>query len=140
MTIRAMPARGVAALCVVLLALAGCGSEDRPATADDEAREQAAAAHAAVESLETRTQELEDRIAEVEDAGSRLEARLEKVSERLWKSLGKARSSVDEVRESSGSALSQVSSALAEARAAARELTILQNRFDYHLRSDHGGG
>lgn len=140
MTIRAMPARGVAALCVALLALGACGSEDPPSTADEQAREQAAAAEAAVETLQETTSELVERLEDLEADGARYETRLAAITERLWKSLGNVRSSLGDARDDSGSALSQVSSALAEARAAARELTILENRFDYHLRSDHGGG
>ncbi|MFP5352422.1 MAG: hypothetical protein ACLGIB_07665 [Actinomycetota bacterium] len=135
-----MPVRGLVALCALALGLSACGSEAPPAAADDQAREQAAAAEAAVESLRETVDALEERIADLERSGSRYEARLDSVTERLWGSLGTVRSSLQEARDESGSALEQVASALAEARAAARELTILENRFDYHLRSDHGGG
>src|SRR5688500_7352356 len=103
-----MPARGVAALCVLMLALGACGSEDPPSVSDDQAREQAAAAEAAVEELRETTDALEDRIAELEQDRSRLESRLGAVTERVWKSLGNVRTSLGDAREDSDSALSQV--------------------------------
>jgi methyl-accepting chemotaxis protein len=90
----------------------------------------------AVDDLEVRLEGLEDDL----DAAGKVGERVDKVSERLWASLGKLRKSLEEVRSGAGEAAANADAALVRAEQAARDLALLGNRYDYHLRRYHGGG
>jgi len=79
-------------------------------------------------------------VAALEKDNDRMGARLERVTDSLWASLKNVRGLVAEARTGSNSALAEVGSALERAESAARNLSVLEDRFEYHLRTDHGGG
>lgn len=144
MTIRSMKL-GIGVVLLVLalaaLILSACGREisheaTRAAAEQGRLLEEARAEIAA---LEERTRELEESLARVEDQRDIAGTRVDRVSERLWSSLAKLREALSETKASGKSAAGDAASALANASAALRDLTILENRFEYHLRQ-HGGG
>ncbi len=129
-----------AALVLAAGTFAGCARAPSldPAAKErlDDARESAAEAVAAVDGLEERIAALEDDL----DEASRVSERVDRVSERLWASLAKLRKSLDDVRSGTDDAAASADAALGRAEQAARDLAVLGNRYDYHLRRDHGGG
>ncbi|MCA1706912.1 MAG: hypothetical protein LC808_28075 [Actinobacteria bacterium] len=133
--------RMAAALLLVLPLTASCGigrAEDTAATERTEQAEQGAArALDAATSLRRRVAELERELSGDADAASAANERLDEISGRLWASLKKVRA---EIRAASGSASDEAAAALGEAQEVARELSVLKERFDYHLVHDHGGG
>lgn len=145
MTIRPMK-RAVGAVLLIAgslaLLLPACGSGE-----DTDASQEAAAAQSKllddalqqIEALQQRTDELEAEMAAVADERDRAVGRVDRVRDRLWSALAKLREDISAAKASAGSASSAASSAAANAGAAVRDLTILENRFEYHLRR-HGGG
>ncbi|HEX2196678.1 MAG TPA: hypothetical protein VHJ76_07105 [Actinomycetota bacterium] len=129
-----------AALVLAAGTFAGCARAPSldPAAKErlDDARESAAEAVAAVDDLEDRIAELED---DLDDAG-RVSERVDRVTERLWDSLAKLRKSLDEAEAGASDASATAGAALGRAEQAARDLAVLGNRYDYHLRRYHGGG
>ena len=140
MTIPSMK-RALATL-LLILALGACGEDGSPTGAileDEEARKLASDSMRAVDLLEERADELEAELEELRSGRSEAADRLETVTQRLWSSLSKVREALAEVKGGNAAAASEASSALSQASSAARSLTILENRFEYHLRQ-HGGG
>ena len=129
------------ALFFAALALVSCG-RDEPATeptsaAAVEAQEAADEALASIANLEEQTADLTDELAE-------LKADRKKLAERMWDISGNLRAAIAELKGSLGDiegdvdgAAARASEALDEVGAAARELAVLENRFDYHLRRGH---
>jgi hypothetical protein len=132
-TISAM--RLVAAAVVAAAVVPGCGSgsgsDDAALRRADEARAAAARSLDAVEGLQDDVDSLTHRLADARAKDAALGHRLDSISERLWDSLGRLRSSIDD-------ASSSASSALGAAQSAARDIAVLEQRLDYHLRQ--GGG
>lgn len=89
--------------------------------------------------LRQHTTKLEARLGKLEEDGTAVSDRLERVSDRLWSSVAKLRAALARAESDASSARTDVASALANATAAARSLSVLENRFEYHLRQ-HGGG
>ena len=79
-------------------------------------------------------------VAALQKDNDRMGARLERVTDSLWASLKNVRGLMAEARAGSNEALAEVGSALERAESAARNLSVLEDRFEYHLRTDHGGG
>jgi len=147
-TIRPMKAAALAVLVIVALAglvVTAWGSNRDSgvaAQAAQVARDQADrldGALAQIDALQERTMELEAELAETEERSGRAGSQLERVSGRLWSSLDKLRRSVADAKSANSSASSDAATALANAGSALRDLAILENRFEYHLRQ-HGGG
>ncbi|MEA2460674.1 MAG: hypothetical protein QOH90_851 [Actinomycetota bacterium] len=140
MTIRPM-SRMAAALLLILPLTASCGigrADDTAATERvEQAEREAARAVAAVSSLRARVGELEAALGGADDAAAGVTRKLDDISGRLWASLKKVRA---EIRTARSSASDEAASALAEAQQVARDLSVLKERFDYHLVHDHGGG
>ncbi|MDQ3645384.1 MAG: hypothetical protein M3345_00445 [Actinomycetota bacterium] len=126
-------------VAVVLVAPA-CGREasDAQTKAAAEQAQLLDETRAELEVLTERTEELGSHLDELEAGREDAAAQLDRVSERLWASLAKVREAVSEAKSAGGAASSDADSALANASAALRDLTILENRFEYHL-SQHGG-
>jgi outer membrane murein-binding lipoprotein Lpp len=101
---------------------------------------QASSATEAIDALSERLKAVRKDIAALEAGNERAAARLDRVTGSLWASLRKTRGLVAEARAGSSDALVEAESALQRAESAARNLSVLQDRFDYHLRVDHGGG
>ncbi len=83
---------------------------------------------------------LQDRIDVLETEAQREAEQAEKAADRLWAALGKLRK---ELKAGSGqldAAGEAAQQALAAAQEAARDLAVLTDRYDYHLRRYHGGG
>ena len=140
---RSIGAPVVAAVTAALVALTACGGSGDSV---DEARATADTALDQVEQLTERITSLERELSAASgaladaEAGDRdLGRRLDKATDRLQKSLGRLRKSVDAAGEAAESAAADSGSALAQAQAAARDLAVLRERYDYHLRRYHGG-
>jgi chromosome segregation ATPase len=148
---RRMPARRpVLKAAVIVGALLAAGAAigwalNTRAVADDgrdvaTVSRQATSATEAIDGLSARLADVRHDVAAIKDDNAHAAARLERVTGALWASLKKLRGTVADARSGSNSALADAESALQRAESAARDLSVLTDRFDYHLRADHGGG
>jgi hypothetical protein len=126
--------RLLAAAVTVAVALPACGSgtgsEESLRKADD-AMAAAERSLEAVDALEAEVASLENRLDDARRKGAALSSRLDKATQKLWESLAR-------VRTSAGDAAGSASSAVASAQSAARDIAVLTQRFDYHLRQSGG--
>lgn len=94
---------------------------------------------------------LEDRITDLEaeirsdleaqeDDGAKLGDRLDRLTARLERSLERLRDALGDAKDGSAEAQEAAASALSTARSVASDLSVLEERYDYHLRRYHGGG
>jgi chromosome segregation ATPase len=148
MTLRARPpsaaGRAVALLPLLVVIATACGDSQGNL---DQARSAAVRALERVERLEARLQAVDRELESVSNqsvrasrAGQRLRDRLTATGQRLTAALTGIRESIGALTATAESTMGDASSALTEARRAARDLAILQQRYDYHLRRYHGGG
>ena len=126
------PARLAAVAVAVAGLLSACGR------GTDEARAAAARALDELSSLKERVSELEVALEQTSSdldrargAETRFSKDLDAISARLDRSLEGIKSNLSEVRTSASEG---VSAAVAEARGLARDLEVLEERFNYHLR------
>lgn len=129
MTIFAMRLVAAAVSVAVLVPACGSGSGSDEAAIEkaDDAAALAARSLDAVEALEDEVASLENRLDDARRKGAALSSRLDAATKRLWDSLGR-------VRASAGEAAGSASSAVATAQSAARDIAVLTQRLDYHLR------
>lgn len=131
--------RGAAALALVALALASCGGAETLGDAAqeqiDEAGSQATEALATVDSLTERVSVLEDELAGVTLERKRLSKRLDEMASALALQVERLEKKLAAANGSASAAAASAESALAAAREAARNLTVLEQRFDYHLKN-----
>jgi uncharacterized coiled-coil protein SlyX len=125
---------------VAVLTLGACG---RAAAIDAATEERIDAAQTVarrsldeVERFEARVSLLERRVARQHRTSERLRAAL---AERTGK-LGGSLDRLDRELAKLGSTSEAASEAVATAQEAARDLTVLERRYEYHLRRYHGGG
>lgn len=131
MTIRTM-ARVTLALLVALL-LGACA----PETPDTKA---AAVTDEDITAIEARLDTVETDLSAASDERSQMEDRLEALSDKLDRALERLREAIEGVRAGSAEASDAAASALANAQAVASDLSVLEERYEYHLRRYHGGG
>jgi outer membrane murein-binding lipoprotein Lpp len=141
-----MPGMNRTALVFVALAVAlgGCGT-DSPAPADSGASEEMTAEMTA--EIEAVTGDVADLTAEVERLSGEIRAlrrfkraaepRFGRLGERLRTALDSLRASLAEVRSSAGAAAAESSDALARAEEVARDLAVLEQRYEVHMRRYH---
>ena len=125
---------------VVILAsftLSACGSgEGDEALAA--AQQRAEDALQGVRELEKRTGELETELGDLRSEGNDVTSRLDALAAKLNTKTEKLESSIADAKSSASSAAGEAGDALGTADEAAREISILTNRLNYHLRN-HGG-
>lgn len=109
-------------------------------TAADEAKAAAKAASKRVAELETRLDELTSALDRADQNQARFGGRLATLRERIWDSVQSLRGGLGDARSASGVAAAEADDALARASEVARDLAVLEQRYDYHLRRQHGGG
>ncbi|HEY7874767.1 MAG TPA: hypothetical protein VIG64_06555 [Actinomycetota bacterium] len=129
-TIFAMRVMAAAVSVAFVLPACGAGSASDDAALVRKADDAAAAAERsleAVEDLEAQVDTLQAKLDDARRKGAALSDRLDKATTRLWESLGN-------LRASAGDASSSASSALATAQSASRDIAVLTQRLDYHLR------
>jgi predicted nucleic acid-binding Zn-ribbon protein len=132
-TIFAMRLLAAAVTAAVVLPACGTGSgSDESLRKADDALAAAERSLTAVDDLKEEVSALENRLDDARRKGAALSSRLDKATQKLWDSLARVRTSVS---DAAGSA----SSALASAQSAARDIAVLTQRFDYHLRQSGGG-
>jgi hypothetical protein len=140
------PRRAFAVAVLLLLlgaAIVWMGTIPREPVSDPELRSlraEAAQASAAVARLESRVADMRSDLKTLDASNERMRSRLGKVSTGLWGSLDRLRASLREARGTAAGANQEAMAALERAENAARNLSVLEDRFEYHLRSDHGGG
>ena len=130
--------RPVAAVVLSAALLGACGSGE----GDEQlarATEQSEQALGRIGELEARLDELEGDLDSARAGNEDLTGRLDGVSGRLEKSIDKLRGSLDKLESSVAGAGADADDALGVAGEAARDISVLGNRLDYHLRN-HGGG
>ena len=134
-----IPGSRLAAVALLAsVALSACGSGE----ADEAlARAQRGADDAleAVAKLEETTGELETELGELRADGDDLTARLDALAAKLKQRTETLETSIAKAKTSASTAAGDAASALGTASEAAREISILTNRLNYHLRN-HGGG
>jgi hypothetical protein len=136
--VRIPGSRLAAVVLLASVALSACGS--------GEADEAVATAHrraddavAAVEKLEERTAELETELGGLRVDGDDLAARLDALAAKLKQRTERLEASIAKAKSSASTAAGDAADALGTASEAAREISVLTNRLNYHLRN-HGGG
>jgi chromosome segregation ATPase len=97
----------------------------------------AAQTDAALERMNERVANLRERIGELESDRARLGTRVGRIGDSLWSAIGNLREALREARSTTTAANDAAAGAMQRAEAAARDLAVLEGRFDYHLRS-HG--
>jgi chromosome segregation ATPase len=130
------------ALILVALVLAACADEGSDAGDDGTAGRDARRALQAAERLETRVADLESDVEETLRRGDlkELKENLGSLRQKLRGALADLRAALGDVKGRIGSASSAADSAMARAEKIARDLAVLQDRFNFHLKRDHGGG
>ncbi len=146
MTIRAMYRPLALLVAGLLLGACGVGSLGTDGASAPLADPRVDEALSSVALLEERIVELEEELDRRAAGQTKLRRRLDKVSKRLWGSLKGLREQLQGARAESSDASSEAAAAsgaageaLTRAEAAARDLTVLRDRFDYHLRQEGGG-
>jgi TolA-binding protein len=140
----------VIALLAAAFALSACASgaaEGHLSAAQARAvRDEARHALATVEQLRSELSDLEDRLEAMRARDRRAGQRLGRLSDKLWNVLAKLRGKVADasaaagaVKQDADAAQSAASSALDEAEQVGKDLAVLEQRFDYHLRHSGGG-
>ena len=134
-----IPGSRLAAVVVISsVALSACGTGD-----SDEAlvaaRRESRDALEQIKELEARTAELEEELGALRSGGDDLEARLESLSKKLDGKADRLQTGLANAKSSAASASAEAADALGTASEAAREISVLTNRLNYHLRN-HGGG
>ena len=126
------------ALLFVALTLVNCG-RDAPETdgATTETIEAAADALEAVDELEAQTDELAADIADLRSDRKALAARVGKISGKLRAALADLKTSLRDIEDDVDGATATAGDALARIGGVARDLEVMENRFDYHLREGH---
>jgi hypothetical protein len=130
-------------LVVVVATLTACGRGTEPIDAETQRSVDAAEATAeraleTAEDVEVRVTGLETDLLEALRARRALARQVETGQKRLRASMAALRSALEELRSKTRGAGDDAAAALDAAAAAARDLSVLTRRFDYHLRS--GGG
>jgi ABC-type transporter Mla subunit MlaD len=134
-----IPGSRLAAVVVISsVALSACGTGD-----SDEvlaaARRESRDALEQIRELEKRTAELTDELGALRRGGDDLEARLESLAKKLDGKADRLQAGIANAKSSASSASATAADALGGASEAAREISVLTNRLNYHLRN-HGGG
>jgi chromosome segregation ATPase len=134
----------------LLLAVACGGPDDLAASARDEiqaaaeaaaeAKEEARAASDRAEELEMRLDDLSSKLDRASKARAKMIERLAVLRDRLWASINSVRAGLGDSRSTSAAAAADAAEALSRATRVARDLAVLEGRYDYHLRRYHGGG
>jgi uncharacterized lipoprotein YehR (DUF1307 family) len=128
------------ALAVVALALAvglgACGSGG--SVSPSEAAARAGQALSGLHSLQAKVDALQARASAQNGVAKSLAARLDKLSHQLSASMDRFKASIVGIRSASDKAAQDAAGALSSAGSAARQIAVLTQRFDYHLR--HSGG
>ena len=134
-----IPGSRLAAVALLAsFALSACGSGE----ADEAlatAQRRADNALEGVSELEDRTGQLETELSGLRADGDDLTARLDALAAKLKERTEKLESSIAKAKGASSAAAGDAAGALGTASEAAREISILTNRLNYHLRN-HGGG
>lgn len=128
--------RAAVALFLALF-MGACAAAETPGEPSAETTE-------ALASLEDRIAQLEaDLEEELESGGAdraKLEGKLDDLAGKLERSLDRLRDALDGLRGGSAEIREAADSALATARSVASDLSVLEERYEYHLRRYHGGG
>ena len=140
-----MPAMKMGLIALLLVAAgssacasgAGAGTGPGARAAPSEAKD----VLEAVSKLEHRYTAMRRRLAVANAANRAMTERLDGMSHGLWRAAGKLRTAVGELKSQIGvaaGAQTSATSALDKALQISRDLSVLEQRFDYHLR--HSGG
>lgn len=134
-----IPGSRLAAVIILApVALSACGSADGD-EALAAAERRAESALQGLRELEARTDELEAELGDLRAEGDAVDARLDALATKLNNKTEKLGTSIADAQSSASSAAGEAGDALATAGEAAREISVLTNRLNYHLRN-HGGG
>lgn len=139
MTIRAMKRAAFLVLAVLTaFVVAACGSEEPDASAAlEEAQQAAEEANEAVADLETRVDDLVADLDRLDAQGRNFSDKFDRIHKDLRDSIANLRESLSGAKSDASDARSTADSALGEVNASLERLSVLENRFDYHLRNDH---
>lgn len=129
-----MPGMVRVALVLFVALLSACAAGETPAAEEDTAATEALA------SLEQRIDDLETDLVSTVEGDDRVLRRLGALGDRLDRALERLKSSLADSRAMGADAADQAAAALGAAQAAATDLQVLEERYEYHLRRYHGGG
>lgn len=142
MTIPAMRA-SAAALLLVGLVLSGCAATGAGRSQAGAAQLRAGRAQRAhmirsLHALKARVERLGHRVDHLESAGGRVRRGLGRLSGRLRGAVDELRKQTSRAATEGTAARSQAADAIARIQQVSRQVTVLRQRLDYHLR--HAGG
>ena len=140
MTIRAMQ-RAVllvlAALAAASFAACGSSNDPEPSQGSEEALRLAEDATEDIAALEERADDLAEELDKVDSDRRALASKFERIHKDLRDSIATVRASLSGISDEADSARDSAQAALGEMEDALERLSVLENRFDYHLRNDH---
>lgn len=93
-----------------------------------------------ISALDDRVAGLESDLLAAEQDRSKIDERVAALADKLDRALERLKETIETTRSGSAEARDSATSALANAQAIASELSVLEERYDYHLRRYHGGG
>ncbi|MFN2593787.1 MAG: hypothetical protein ABR579_02720 [Actinomycetota bacterium] len=123
-------------ISLVAVLLAACG--DSSGTSLESVNKRAGEAAAAAASLRSEVAGLESQVAKATADKQKTIDHISALNRELHKAISRLNEATQAAKNAAKSASSSASSALADAQQAIRDLAILTQRFDYHLR--HSGG
>lgn len=127
----------LAVLAAFLVAACGPSEEPGDPAALEEAQEAAEEANEAVADLETRVDDLVANLDRLDAQGRSFSDKFDRIHKDLRDAIANLRESLSGARSDASEARSTADSALGEVSASLERLSVLENRFDYHMRNDH---
>lgn len=127
----------LAALAVSSLTACGRDENSDASSSTGESLAIAEEASQAVADLEERADELADDLDRIDGDRRALSKKLERIHNDLRDSIANLRASISDVESDASSARDSAQNALSEIQSALERLSVLENRFNYHLRKDH---
>ena len=125
----------VVILASVTLSACGSGEGDEALAA---AQQRAEDALQGLREVERRTGELETELGDLRAEGNDVTSRLNALAAKLKSKTEKLETSIADAQSSASSAAGDAGDALGTAGEASREISILTNRLNYHLRNSGG--
>jgi chromosome segregation ATPase len=125
----------VAAACVLLVACGDSSGDSSPGPSEGASD----AALDEIASVSDRVEEFEGELARLRSGDARLARRLRELGAELRASIGDIKESVRAARSNAAGTAADIDSALARLSGIERDLSVLTERYDYHLKRYHGG-
>ena len=133
--------RALALVLVLGVVAVACGKQTLDAVDEAlKARDVARGAVASVGDLEAEVDRLSTEVDRATATRADFRQQIRAATKDLKTSIRELKRSLSDLEGRADSASATADAALSKAETALQDLSVLQNRYDYHLRQDHGGG